>query len=106
MSETNQDSVPDTKKTFRNFATGYAILVPAVSLICILSLMEVKISLYVPPWVAASIFISSFVMGLLSLFSRSVGVGIRALVFVGMLVNAVLGGLALLVCYLNSVLRC
>jgi hypothetical protein len=102
MSEANQNRVPNTKKVILNLAAGYAIIVPAVFVIYILLTMEVKTSLRVSPLLAVSFLISSFVVGiLLSMFGRSLGVGLRALVFVGTLMSGVLGGiLALALWYL------
>lgn len=89
-------SVPDAKKVFLNLAAGYSIIGPIGFLLCVLLSMEMKTSLVVivSPWVADSFLISSFVVSiLLSMFGRSLGVGLRALVFVAMLVSGVLGGL-------------
>lgn len=107
MSETNHNTVPATKKAFRNFAAGYAIVVPMVSLVCLLLSAETNRWLFVPPWLAALIFSISFVIGLLlSIFGRTLAVGIRALVFVSMLVSAVLNGFAFLVSLLDSGQSC
>lgn len=105
MSEPNQKNVSNPAKAFRNFAAGCAIFVPAVSLICQPFLMQLKISPFVPAWMLALVFGSSFVMGLFGLFSKSLEVGIRALVFVGMLVSA-LGVLSALIVWLLSGLGC
>lgn len=106
MSAANQDNIAGIKKVFLNLAAGYAIIVPAVFVIYILLTMEVKASLRVSPLLAASFLISSFAVGiLLSMFGRPLGVGLRALVFVAMLVSGVLGGiLALVLWYFGGLL--
>jgi len=100
MIEANRNTVASFTKIFRNFAAWYAIIVPAVSLAGILLLVETKNSMIISPSKAALIFISSLVMGILSLFGRSVGVGTRALIFVGMLLSAVFGGFSIFACFL------
>jgi hypothetical protein len=101
MSESNPTSVPDAKKAFRYFAAGYAIVVPVIPAICIVASLETGTWPAVPVWVGPLIFISSLVMGILSLFGRSVEVGVRALVFVSMLVSAICGGLTLFVWFFS-----
>ena len=95
----------NAKTIFRNFAAAYAIVVPSVSLVCVLLLVETKISLAIPFRAMALVFISSLVMGILSLFGKSVGGGTRALVFACMLLSAVFGGFAIFACFLSG-FRC
>jgi hypothetical protein len=101
MTETNPTSVPDAKRAFRYFAAGYAIVVPVIPAFCIVAVFETGQWPPVPVWVGSLIFISSLVMGILSLFGKSVEVGVRALVFVAMLVSAICGGLTLFVWFFS-----
>jgi vacuolar-type H+-ATPase subunit I/STV1 len=103
MTETHQNNVRDTKKLFLNCAAWYAIIVPAVFVACIVYNIKTGNRLPVRPWLAFLLFSSSFVVGiLLSMFGRPLGVAIRTLVFIGMLMNVVMGGLVFVVDYLNS----
>jgi hypothetical protein len=103
MNETNQNAVRDTKKLFLNCAAWYAIIVPAFFVAYIVYSMKPGNTLRVYPWLVYSLFGSSFVVGiLLSMFGRPLGAGIRTLVFIGMLVNVVIGGLVFVVDFFNS----
>ena|SRR5215469_7087706 len=99
MSDANKNGVRDTKKVFPYLAACYAIIVPAGFLICLQLLTVLKIGLSTNPWVPASILISGLVMGIFSLFSRSLGIVIRALVLASTLMSAVL---ALMAWYLGG----
>lgn len=101
MNEANQSCVSDSKKRFRNFAAWHAILVPAICG----PFFNTASGFHIPVAGAAFIFTSALVMGILSLFGNSVRGVTRALVFVGMLVSAVCGGLALFLCFLYG-FRC
>jgi hypothetical protein len=104
MSEMSQHSLSEREKRFRNFAALYAVFVPPVCLILLfvfLVLIGGSCTLY---GLAALIFISSLIMGVLSLFGDSVQRSRRYLVFFGMLMSIVFGGLAGMIC-LTSVFR-
>jgi hypothetical protein len=100
LREVNQNDVWNFK-VFRNFAAWFAIVIPAVSLVCFLTLIETKNTAIISFPIAAWIFISSIAMGILSLFGKSVEPGIRALVFVGILISAVFGGFAIIACFFS-----
>jgi hypothetical protein len=105
MTETNQNTVPHTKKNLHNFAALYAIIVPSVTFTFILWFIKVYSMLIIPDWVAALIFGSSFAMGVMSLFDKSFGVAVRGLVVLSMLVSFICGGLALFLALFDG-LRC
>jgi hypothetical protein len=101
MSETNQNTISDTKKCFRIFAAWYAVVVP---IICVSFCAVIRSSLgsALIYYCAAFILISSLVLGILSLFGSSVRGLTRGLVFVGMLISAIFGGVALFYCWLDA----
>jgi hypothetical protein len=103
MTDTNQNTVRDTKKLFLNCAAWYAIIVPAFFVACIVYNIKTNNRLPLHPWLIYLLFSTSFVAGiLLSMFGRPLGVGIRTLVFLGMLANVAMGGLVFVVLYLDS----
>lgn len=90
-----------TRRLFRNVAAAYAIVVPTVSLVCIVWSVETNNWFFVSPPAAVLIFISSFATGFFAPFGRSVPIGIRALLVVCMLVSAFCGGLSALFLFLG-----
>ena len=107
MSETSQHSISEPKKRFNNFrncAALYAVFAPLVCLILLLILLVLIGGSYILYGSATLIFMSSLIMGVLSLFGRSVPHEGRRLVLFGILVSGVCGGIACLIC-LASVSR-
>ena len=86
MSETNQRSVSEFKHRIRNFAACYAILVPVIGVVVLLS---------VGVRYAAWILVSCLVIGAASLFGQSVRGARRSWVLIGMAVSGVFGGIAI-----------
>jgi hypothetical protein len=104
MNETNPHNLSESKKCFRNFATLYSIFVPLVCLILLLVLLVSIGGSCILYGLAALIFISSFIMGILSLFRGSLQHKERCLVFFGMLVSIVCGSFAGMI-YLAGMFR-
>jgi hypothetical protein len=98
MSETNPHNLSESKKCFRNFAALYAIFTPLVCLILLLVLLVLIGGSYILYGLAALIFISSLIMGVLRLFGGSLQHKERCLIFFGMLVSTVCGGFASIIC--------
>jgi uncharacterized membrane protein YfhO len=98
MSEKSQHSLSETKRRYRNFAALYAVFVPLVCLILMLlflGLIGGSCTLY---GLAALIFISSLIMGVVSLFGDLAQPSGRYLVYFGILVSIVCGGLTGMIC--------
>jgi hypothetical protein len=98
MSETNPHNLSESKKRFHNFAVLYAIFAPLICLILLLVLLVLIGGSYILYGLAALIFISSLIVGVLRLFGGSLQNKECCLVFFGMLVNIVCGGFASIIC--------
>jgi hypothetical protein len=100
MRETSQHSLSEPKKRFSNFRNCAALYAVFAPLVCLILLPILLVLIGGSPIIyrsAALIFMSSLMMGVLSLFGHSVPHKGRVLVLFGILVSGVCGGIACLI---------